>query len=180
MSCCNALPLLPPASGSSVPKVRVAVVGAVAAEETAAMRGHIAIRRGLNDCGCVQTGIELIPWMWSCQSCLLLAKPFIIFKPARSTMALGLPDDQSCICQHVPCFAIASVDCREEWDARAVCAGRSSSWLCKAMLSDSSSFIATFCCDLILCTSLALICGRADERTPAPSPGGLGKGAMAG
>ena len=51
--------------------------------------------------------------------------------------------------------------------------------LCRAMLSESSSFMATYCCDLIFCVSLALIGGRADERTTAPSPGVLGVGSSA-
>ena len=33
-----------------------------------------------------------------------------------------------------------------------------------------------YCCDLIFCASLALIGGRADERTTAPSTGSLGIG----
>ena len=38
---------------------------------------------------------------------------------------------------------------------------------------------ATYYCDLIFCVSLALIGGRADERTTAPSPWGLGMGSSA-
>ena len=47
------------------------------------------------------------------------------------------------------------------------------------MLSVSSSFIATNCCDLIFCASLALIGGRAEESTTAPCPGCLGGGSRA-
>ena len=43
------------------------------------------------------------------------------------------------------------------------------------MLSESSSFIATYCRDF----SLAPIGGRADDRTTAPSPGGLEVGSRA-
>ena len=70
---------------------------------------------------------------------------------------------------------------RRRWGraARPVCAGSSSSWLCRAMLSESSCCMATYCCDLIFCVSLALIGGRADERTTAPSPGVLGMGSSA-
>ena len=39
--------------------------------------------------------------------------------------------------------------------------------------------MATYCCDLIFCVSLALIGGRADERTTAPSTGSLGIGSRA-
>ena len=39
--------------------------------------------------------------------------------------------------------------------------------------------MATYCCDLIFCASLALIGGRADERTTAPSTGSLGIGSRA-
>ena len=59
------------------------------------------------------------------------------------------------------------------------CAGRSSSWLCRAMLSVNSSFIATYCCDLILWASLAPIGGSAEESTTAPSPGGFTMGSRA-
>ena len=58
----------------------------------------------------------------------------------------------------------------------AACAGRSSSWLCRAMLSARSSFIATYCCDLIFWASLAPMGGSADDSTTALSAGGLGQG----
>ena len=55
----------------------------------------------------------------------------------------------------------------------AACAGRSSSWLCSAILSVSNSFMATYCCDLIFCDSLAPIGGSAEDSTTAPCPGGF-------
>ena len=53
--------------------------------------------------------------------------------------------------------------------------GRSSSWLCSAMLSASNSFIATNCWLLILLASFAPIRGSDDDRMMAPSVGGLGE-----
>ena len=44
------------------------------------------------------------------------------------------------------------------------------------MLSESSSFIATYCCDLILRASLAPIGGSADDSTTTPSSASLGAG----
>ena len=44
------------------------------------------------------------------------------------------------------------------------------------MLSERSSFIATYCCDLIFCASLAPIGRRAEDSTTAPSSGCFARG----
>ena len=44
------------------------------------------------------------------------------------------------------------------------------------MLSERSSFIATYCCDLIVCASLAPIGGRAEDSTTTPSSGCFARG----
>ena len=56
------------------------------------------------------TGVQLIPWVSDCESCLLLAEPFVVFKPAWSTMRLCLSDDEACISQHVTSLCVLCSD----------------------------------------------------------------------